>query len=395
MPQHSISAVKRAVAGPTIKKRTDHSATKKMMEAVEVWDNIVHVFARGGLMGLSVLVKWKGKKLEVKDWATNLISRKNELSPKKFCDAFGIAKHYGCFRRYAHPDPTQRIPIAKLGRPRRKKISNEARIAAAVQDNEAREAVFGIDIEHGIPSAMLDDNGKIPDDYLTLNRLLDMKEDRLTAQQTVELFALTKPNLNSKAWREKWVKQLRRMAEVRPAGASDYVIAECQLLDECDKTFGNYRVRYIGPTNWNEPCDATNKRRNKLSTRIERFRLEQIRLSLTLASPGAPSLLLALDSLVEKLDDIYTKAGLPPTDLRKKLKEYDHESYCERKRTERKQKKPNDNYEETIEALTLKELYRRRIRDIKKQMADLEAKLDAEIDEEDSYLMAAPIVRAE
>ena len=67
MPQHSISAVKRAVAGPTIKKRTDHSATKKMMEAVEVWDNIVHVFARGGLMGLSVLVKWKGKKLEVKD----------------------------------------------------------------------------------------------------------------------------------------------------------------------------------------------------------------------------------------------------------------------------------------------------------------------------------------
>ena len=41
--------------------------------------------------------------------------------------------------------------------------------------------MFGIDIEHGIPSAMLDDNGKIHDDYLTLNRLLDMKEDRLTA----------------------------------------------------------------------------------------------------------------------------------------------------------------------------------------------------------------------
>ena len=52
------------------------------------------------------------------------------------------------------------------------------------------------------PSAMLD-NGKIPDDYLTLVRLLDMRNDRLTEQQTVELFALTKPNLNSKAWRKK------------------------------------------------------------------------------------------------------------------------------------------------------------------------------------------------
>ena len=51
--------------------------------------------------------------------------------------------------------------------------------------------------------------------------------------------------------------------------------------------------------------------------------------------------------------------------------------------------------EETIEALTLKGLYRRSIRDIKKQMTDLEAKLDAKIEEEDSYLMAAEIVRAE
>ena len=364
------------------------------MEAVEVWDNIVHVFVRGGLMGLSVLVKWKGKKLEVKDWATNLISSKNKLSQKKFCDAFGIAKHYGSFRRYAHPDPTQRTPIAKLGRPRRRKISNEVRIAAAVQDSEAREAVFGLDIEHGIPSAMLD-NGKIPDDYLTLNRLLDMRNDRLTEQQTVELFALTKPNLNSKAWRKKWVKQLRKIAEVRPAGASDYIISECQLLEECEKTFGNYRVRYIGPTNLNESCAKTNRRRDKLSTRIQRFRLEQVRLSLTLASPDAPSLLLALDSLIEKLDKIYMKAGLPPTDLCKKLKEYDHESFCERKRIERKQRKPNDNYEEKIEALTLKELYRRSIRDIKKEMTDLEAKLDAKIDEEDSYLMAAEIVRAD
>ena len=166
-------------------------------------------------------------------------------------------------------------------------------------------------------------------------------------------------------------------------------------MEECDKTFGNYRVRYIGPTNLNEPCATTNRRRNKLSTRIQRFRLEQVRLSLTLASPDAPLLLLALDSLIEKLDKIYTKAGLPPTDLRKKLKEYDHESFCERKRTERKQRKPNDNYEETIEALTLKELYRKSIRDIKKQMTDLEAKLDAEIEEEDSYLMAAEIIRAE
>lgn len=117
------------------------------------------------------------------------------------------------------------------------------------------------------------------------------------------------------------------------------------MLLKCYQTFSNSEVCYVGPKG-NESTEATSKRRNLMTLKVERFELTQVRhaLSMTNSSVSTKKLLVTLETMINKFDHGLAANGLERSNLCGLLREIHH-----LRNDELKEKKSNEGtWENTV-----------------------------------------------
>ena len=97
-----------------------------------------------------------------------------------------------------------------------------------------------------------------------------------------------------------------------------------------------------------------------------------------LPAPGASNLVIALDSMIEKLDNEYVKRGFGPSGLRKRLIKYNDD--CMIRKPKRRKTVPlkSDSVRETLARFDPKKTIDELKEDVKRQMKDLDKKIEKE-----------------
>ena len=128
-------------------------------------------------------------------------------------------------------------------------------------------------------------------------------------------------------WQYQMATKLPRLCDI-VGGDKDFLDKEIELLRQCGSTFGSAEVFYVAPQR-NEIGQAggirTMNRRAKLERKIDHFQRIQTRQTLVLRSGvGRPALMVAADYLLKRFDQDLVGNGLQPSDLRQRLREYNH-----------------------------------------------------------------------
>ena len=97
-----------------------------------------------------------------------------------------------------------------------------------------------------------------------------------------------------------------------------------------------------------------------------------------LPAPGASNLVIALDRVIEKLDDEYGKRGFGPSGLRKRLIKYNDE--CMMKKRKRRKTVPlkSDSVRETLARFDPKKSIDELKKDVNRKMDELDKKIEEE-----------------
>ena len=125
-----------------------------------------------------------------------------------------------------------------------------------------------------------------------------------------------------------------------------------------------------------------------MKKKIEKYELYNARLALSMDSPSTPTLLVAIDGLIKKLDTYYQSRNEKPTDLSFRLRQDNYDRInARRKLNEKKKKKRKRRGEDSDdwEGQTMEEYLRSKcprsktICDVRKRLMQLEMKCDEDI----------------
>ena len=97
-----------------------------------------------------------------------------------------------------------------------------------------------------------------------------------------------------------------------------------------------------------------------------------------LPAPGASNLVIALDSMIEKLDNEYVKRGFGPSGLRKRLIKYNDECMITKRKRRKTVPLKSDNVRETLGRFDPKKTIDELKEDVKRKKNELDKKIEAE-----------------
>ena len=285
---------------PTKRTRTNHSLDDKMRDAVCVWDEIQ--------------TQWDNKQLDKLMW--RYIFTRGCPSKRKFAESRNINPH--TFQHYTCSDKSKRRKLGtKIGKPPNKTQSQVDEEALLMKDKD----VFGNYYRNLHQFGM----------SIELIKLQEQKEinsqlrQKMAYQRILSEFQTAPKSMEQKNIEQKyWDKELPRVCDMIGADKC-FLCEEKTLLRRCHKTFGSAAVKYVGPglNEWSQSGKVnTLKRRRWAETQIQYFKSVQARHALTVTSGvGSPTLLVAIDHLLQKYDQKRISQGLEASDLRHQLRE--------------------------------------------------------------------------
>ena len=97
-----------------------------------------------------------------------------------------------------------------------------------------------------------------------------------------------------------------------------------------------------------------------------------------LPAPGASNLVIALDSMIEKLDNEYVKRGFGPSGLRKRLITYNDDCMITKRKRRKTVPLKSDSVRETLARFDPKKTIDELKGDVKQQMRELDKKIEKE-----------------
>ena len=97
-----------------------------------------------------------------------------------------------------------------------------------------------------------------------------------------------------------------------------------------------------------------------------------------LPAPGASNLVIALDSMIEKLDNEYVKRGFGPSGLRKRLIKYNDDCIIKKRKRRKTVPLKSDSVRETLARFDPKKTIDELKGDVKRQTRELDKKIEKE-----------------